>query len=138
MILRVLLILAAGSSGLRGQVFEVASVRPHSGPAVRSGPLTVSDPLIRLEGYTVFGLVMDAYNLQPYQLTFGRAVHPEEIAGAMYDIVARTPGGGMPRIDDVRAMLRNLMAERFHLGVHREQRNVSLCSGGGTKRTPAH
>jgi hypothetical protein len=33
--------------------FEVASVRRHQGSVYRSGSLTISNPLIRLEGYTV-------------------------------------------------------------------------------------
>ena len=72
--------------------FEVASIRQHQTSAIRNGPLTVSSPLIRLEGYTVFGLVMDAYDLKDYQLRFGAVASSEEIYGAMYDIVARVPG----------------------------------------------
>lgn len=100
--------------------FEVASVRPSKGNVFRRGPLTVADPLIRLEGYTVFGLLMDAYHVRDFQLKLSAPVPPEDIVDRMYDIVARTPGAGTPKIEDVRVMLQNLLADRFHLQVHHE------------------
>ena len=93
---------------------------------MRSGPLQVSGTLIRLEGYTVFGLALDAYNVRAYQLSVGTAVHPEAISGDMYDIVARAAGTGVPVVDDVRAMLRDLLAERFKMRVHRETREAKV------------
>src|SRR6185312_7525087 len=104
------------------QSFEVASVRRHRGADVfRTGPLTVSGPLVRLEGYTIFGLILDAYDLRDFQVSAAPEVraHPEEIFDAMYDVVARAPGDGAPSFDEVRAMLRNLLGDRFGLTVHR-------------------
>lgn len=40
--------------------FEVASVHLHQGPVQRNGPLAVTGPLIRIQGYTLFGLILDA------------------------------------------------------------------------------
>lgn len=106
--------------------FEVASVRPHQGPIRRSGPLTVSGPLIRLQGYTIFGLILDAYHLRDFQLSFGPKIRPEVIADDMYDIAARAPGDTIPRVEDVRAMLRTLLETRFGLRVHSEMRNMPV------------
>ncbi len=108
------------TSSIPGQSFEVASLRQHQGaPAFRSGPLTVSGPLIRLTGYTVYGLILDAYHIRDFQIAVapGAVNRQEDLYDATYDVVARAPGDNAPRIDDVRAMLRNLLAERFGLQV---------------------
>jgi uncharacterized protein (TIGR03435 family) len=107
--------------------FEVASVRPHQGSGLRSGPLyTVSSPLIRMEGYTVFALILDAWNLRDFQIAVAPAVPKEEIYNTMYDVIARAPGDGVPDTDGVRAMLRSLLADRFRLGVHRETKEMPV------------
>ena len=105
--------------------FEVASVREYKGQGHRLGPLTVTSPLIRLEGCTIFALVLDAYHLGAFQLDFGKA-KPEDVAGTMYDISARASGDGIPRLDDVRAMLRTLLADRFKLRTHVEVKERSV------------
>ena len=113
-----LLALAAIALTLAQQpAFEVASVRQYKGQGHRLGPLTVTGPLIRLEGYTIFALVLDAYHLRDFQLDFGKA-KPEDVTDTIYDISAHAPGDGVPRLDDVRAMLRTLLADRFKLRTH--------------------
>jgi uncharacterized protein (TIGR03435 family) len=106
--------------------FEVASIHRHQGAAIRTGPLTVSSPLIRMEGYTVFGLVMDAYHLRDYQLTFGAAARPDDVYDIQYDISARAPGQSVPGINDTRAMLQTLLADRFKLRVHHETKEMPV------------
>jgi uncharacterized protein (TIGR03435 family) len=107
--------------------FEVASVREHRGTGVRAGTLdTVSSPLVRMEGYTVFGLIMDAYHVRDFQITVAAAVPKEDIYNTTYDVVARAPGEGVPDIDQVRAMLRSLLTDRFKLGVHRETKEMPV------------
>lgn len=110
-----------------GTAFEVASVRPHQGSDFRSGPLyTVSSPLIRMEGYTVFGLIMDAWHVRDFQLSIAPAIPKEDIYNTMYDIVARAPGERAPSVDEVRSMLQRLLADRFKLGVHRETKEMPV------------
>jgi uncharacterized protein (TIGR03435 family) len=58
----------------------------------------------------------------------------DDIADTMYDIVARAPGDGVPRIDDVRVMLRNLLAERFSLRVNRESKEMPVYTLVSEKR----
>jgi uncharacterized protein (TIGR03435 family) len=107
--------------------FEVASVRPHRGSDFRSGPLyTVSSPLIRMEGYTVFGLIMDAWNLRDFQISVAAAVPKEDMYNTLYDVVARAPGERVPGVEQVRAMLRTLLTDRFNLGVHRETKEMPV------------
>jgi uncharacterized protein (TIGR03435 family) len=134
-------LLLALAASLAAQTFEVASVRPAAGNVYRSGPLAVTDPLIRLPGYTIFGLILDAYHVRDFQVRIADAIPKEEVFDRQYDIVARAPGAGAPALDDVRAMLRNLLADRFHLQVHREPKEMqvlALVAGrGGAKLKPA-
>jgi uncharacterized protein (TIGR03435 family) len=116
----------AAQQDAAGIAFEVASIRAHQGSSFRSGPLTVSGPLIRLEGYTVFGLVMDAYHLRDFQLAFGSVARPDDIYDAMYDIVARVAGNNVPKLDEVRLMLQSLLADRFKLKAHRESKEMPV------------
>ena len=108
------------------QAFELASIHRHQGYVTRTEPLTVSSPLIRMEGYTVFGLVMDAYHLRDYQLAFGAVARPDDIYDTQYDIVARAPGKIAPSIAEARAMLQTLLADRFKLRVHRETKEMPV------------
>jgi uncharacterized protein (TIGR03435 family) len=122
-----MMLTAAAALGQAPQpAFEVASIRQHQGSVYRTGPLTFSSPLIRLEGYTVFGLVMDAYNLRDYQLAFGAVARPDGIYDTQYDIVARAPAAIAPSIDEARAMLRTLLADRFKLRVHWETKEMPV------------
>src|ERR1035438_5706398 len=56
-----------------------------------------------------------------------------------YDIQARAPGSDPPSEEQVREMLRALLAERFHLTLHRETRDYSyyalVPAKGGPKLT---
>jgi uncharacterized protein (TIGR03435 family) len=119
--------MAAAAVGQSPQpAFEVASIHQLQGHIIRTGSLTVSSPLIRLEGYTIFGLVMDAYHLRDDQLAFGTVAPPDDIYDTQYDIIARAPGDNVPSIDDARAMLRTLLADRFKLKVHRETKEMQV------------
>jgi len=117
------------TSSIPAQSFEVASLRKHQGaPVYRSGPLTVSGPLVRLTGYTVYGLILDAYHIRDFQIVVapGAVSRQEDLYDTTYDVLARTPGGEVPRIDDVRVMLRNLLAERFGLVVGHESKEMPV------------
>jgi uncharacterized protein (TIGR03435 family) len=132
---------AIAQSDAARTTFEVASVRQHQGTVFRSGPFTVSDPLIRLEGYTLYGLVMDAWGLRDFQLKISPDIPPDGIYNTMYDIVARAPGTGTPKIEAARVMLQNLLADRFKLKVHRETREMqvyALTVGRGAARLKAN
>jgi len=128
---------AIAQSDAARRTFEVASVRQHQGIVFRSGPFTVSDPLIRLEGYTIYGLVMDAYGLRDFQLKISSEIPKDDVYNTMYDIVARAPGSGVPGIEEARVMLQNLLADRFKLRVHREVKEMqvyALTVGRGATR----
>jgi uncharacterized protein (TIGR03435 family) len=131
---------AVAQSDAALRTFEVASVRQHQGPVFRSGPFTVIDPLIRLEGYTIYGLVLDAYGLRDFQLKISPDIPKDAIYNTMYDVMARAPGTGVPRIEEAREMLQNLLADRFKLRVHREVKEMqvyALTVGRGATRLKA-
>jgi len=117
--MRLALVALVSALPLFPQTFEVASVRQHHGADVfRAGPLEVSGTLVRLDGYTVYGLIMDAWNLSDIVVAPHAAASPEDIYNTMYDVVGRAPGDSIPSTDAVRAMLRSLLADRFGLKTH--------------------
>lgn len=97
--------------------FEVASIRQHK-TAVEMVASSTSGPRVTMIAYPLLGLIMDAYQLESYQITGG----PSWMESDRYDIVARAPGGNALTDAQVRLMLQSLLAERFQLKVHRETR----------------
>jgi uncharacterized protein (TIGR03435 family) len=57
---------------------------------------------------------------------FDRIRDIDDVYNTQYDIVARAPGDSAPSIDDARAMLRTLLADRFKLRVHRETKEMQV------------
>jgi uncharacterized protein (TIGR03435 family) len=112
-----------GQSAPSSLAFEVASVRPHDGPLSRTFDFSSSGPRVSLVGYPLKGLVMEAYKLKGYQVTFAASVlQPDEI---YYDILAKAPGSA-PNRGQLRQMLQTLLAERFNLRVHREMKEMPV------------
>lgn len=97
--------------------FEVASIKPS---AVRDGSFTINYPpggRFSAKNVTVKILVRNAYNLQDYELQGG----PDWAASAGFDIEAQpAEGAGDLSRQQVQVMLQALLADRFHLVVHRE------------------
>lgn len=84
---------------------------------------------VRMEGaqfvgknQTVHNLIEGAYNLTPRAVSGG----PDWVESGSYDILAKTPGEVQPNRDEQMAMLRTLLAERFKLKFHREQKEFSI------------
>lgn len=102
-----------------GATFEVASIKPHDGPTPRILDFSSSGPLVKLEAYTIAGLIHEAYNLKDYQIVYPQADN------AFYDIVARAPGESLTR-DQFRPFFQTLLAERFGLKFHRETKEMSV------------
>jgi|SRR5579883_630832 len=104
------------------QQFEVASIKPSGGPT--SDRMDIG---VRLDGAQVhvgsFSLkdyLLMAFNIKLYQLE-----GPDWISGARFDIDAKVPAG--IEKPDIRAMMQNLLEERFGLKTHR-----------GTKELPVY
>jgi uncharacterized protein (TIGR03435 family) len=128
----VALVLAVSGVALRAQApaasaaaqnFEVASVKP-SNPNP-TGPLGATPMVLPALGrltaqnVTLRMLVMTAYNRQPFEIIGGPAWWNQN----KYDITAKAEDGSA-KLDDMRLMLRGLLADRFKLKAHTETRDV--------------
>ena len=119
---------SGGQTSSGEATFEVASVkrsdaaRNNLPPNVCSGGPGSPDPvLLRCTNAPLGVFVSIAYDLQFYEL-----IEPDwmKLGGAEsgYDLSAKIAAGATK--EQYRIMLRNLLAERFHLTAHRETRNV--------------
>jgi uncharacterized protein (TIGR03435 family) len=101
--------------------FDAASVKP-----VRDG--RQAPPVIGLQAggrlfaprTTLKELVRVAYDVAPDQVIGG----PSWIGSDFVQVVAKTRGDAS--LDDVRAMLRTMLADRFQLAVHRDTRELPV------------
>jgi len=128
------LLLAATTLAQAAPQFEAASVRRHvgytngMGSLNGRGSLKVTSPQIQLDGYTLYGLLLCAYGLRDYQLSLGNTIRPEDVLDTLYDVRAKAPGESIPAVNDVRAMLRDLLGERFELKLRTETKEMPVYS----------
>jgi uncharacterized protein (TIGR03435 family) len=99
--------------------FEVASVKPNrSGP---TEPQTMSAPpgeRVTVINVTLRTLIQFAYRLPPERVVGG----PGWIGTDRFDVAARAPAPAS--VDELRAMMRTLLEERFTLVTHMETRQA--------------
>jgi uncharacterized protein (TIGR03435 family) len=118
--------------GTYGQAFEVASIKPVESPLAgvglksgvarigcEGGPGTKDPGLFKCSFGNLLVLVMQAYDLQRHQLTA-----PDWMVGAWFDVAAKVPQDTTP--EQFRAMLKNFLAERFKMVVHRETKEMQV------------
>ncbi len=114
--------------------FEVASIHRHHGPLTTVMGYTASGPRLRLEGYNLRELVMEAYGLKSFQV-FMPGIDEQE--NTYYDILAAAADGSSPTPSDFRRMLQTLLADRFQLKAHFEKKPTPvyalIVSKGGPK-----
>src|SRR5271156_3786197 len=103
--------------------FEVATVKPVDSEA-KSGRFITMQGTNRFveKDYTLKLLIAAAYDLNPRTISGG----PAWLSFDHYDILAVTPGEVRPNHDEQMSMLRSLLAERFKLAFHREQKVFSI------------
>jgi len=118
-----MLLLALAAQNL---TFDVASVKRSTSSAYRP-PFTVTggggiDANATLDLYLVL-----AYKVAPFQIVnLPEWAHSED-----YTIVAHAPPGTVQKVagkrdDELLERLRNLLADRFHLAIHREMRDMPV------------
>lgn len=142
---RAWLVTAICLTAANAQTFEVATIKPAPERALQQiapgikppctgGPGTNAPLRLSCQGYTLQRLIEYAYAVRSAQVE-----GPEWIDEQRFDVLANVPEGA--RMDDVRVMMQNLLAERFHLVVHRESRDQQVyrltVARGGFKRQPA-
>ncbi|MBZ5578638.1 MAG: TIGR03435 family protein [Acidobacteriia bacterium] len=109
--------------------FEVASVKPAAPPNFggrglviggrRGGPGTPDPERFSWPYASLKNILMFAYDVQPYQIA-----GPAWLDSQRYDLVATVPPGATK--EQFHQMLQNLLAERFHLTLHRESKEFSV------------
>ncbi len=106
--------------------FEVASIKispPRT--AVQSprgctgGPGTADPQRFSCNRESIYSLILTAYQLKPYQ--FDAA---DWMPAAMFEIAANVPAGATK--EQMPALLRNLLVERFKLAAHFEKKKCRL------------
>lgn len=112
--------------------FDVASVRENQDQSVRPGPTNVpldtedafapTGGLFSAKGFTLVNYIAFAYRQQNSPAL--RDQLPRWAQTARFDIEARADGN--PTKDQYREMMRSLLAERFKLQVHTENRKVPI------------
>jgi uncharacterized protein (TIGR03435 family) len=125
----VLLFLAA-----RQPAFDVASVKQNrsSIPANSNFPLGPGDAYTQNGGYfnatnfPLFLYISFAYKIMPSQAQFLRDQLPAWATTERFDIQARAQGS--PGKDEMRLLMRTLLAERFKLALHVEQRVIPVAA----------
>ena len=110
----VILALAGGSAQTGKPAFEVASVRP----ATPKTPLSqrISETRLDFVNTSMRAIILTAFRIEPFQL-----VAPGWFNTTNFDIHATFPAGSQAQ---AREMLQTLLAERFGLTSHVEQRPV--------------
>jgi uncharacterized protein (TIGR03435 family) len=122
----------------KSDAFEVATIKPveHDGKAGRYITMQGTNRFVEKE-YTLKLLIAAAYNLNSREISGG----PVWIESDHYDIAAVTPGDVRPTHAEQMTMLRNLLADRFKLTFHREQKEFSIyvldVAKGGPKLKPS-
>jgi uncharacterized protein (TIGR03435 family) len=103
------------------QTFEVASIKPNTS-GERFGHLRLpSGGSFSATNTTLKSLVVLAYHVKDFAISGG----PSWVDSDRFDVAAKL-GDPQTSEDDFRLMLRNLLAERLHLAVHRETRVVPI------------
>ncbi len=107
--------------------FQVASIKlstlPNGGGAIRPGPQggpgTADPGRVTYSFSTIADLIASAYSVKRYQI-----LGPKWLDAERFDIVAKVPQGAIKQ--QLNIMLQNLLAERFHLTLHRETKELPV------------
>lgn len=119
--------------------FDVASIRPNNSGGYRSGFV-----LVNIEGEHYYARKVSALDL----IKFAYRLQAKQILGLpswanekTYDISAVMQPEGRPSFDQLRIMLQKLLADRFKLAAHPDQRTLPVyvltVAKGGSRLKPS-
>jgi uncharacterized protein (TIGR03435 family) len=115
-------------------VFEVASIK-RGRPDAQGQGVRVQGINLQVINMPVADLLRFAYDLHPHQIIGGPAWLPQE----RFDITAKVDGEGQPNQEQLRTMLKKLLAERFQFASHADTRELPVytlnLAKGGVKLT---
>jgi uncharacterized protein (TIGR03435 family) len=129
--------IAAAASAATPAAFDVASIKPAAISAVREGGnrshIEYTPTRLAMSNVSVADCVQWAHGVAQFQLS---APH---VSSDAYDILAKT--AAPVDVAQLKLMLQDLLAKRFHLETHRETRMLPVyelvVAKGGPKLSPA-
>jgi bla regulator protein blaR1 len=103
--------------------FEVATIKPSNpdGPGRGGG---AEGGGIVMRGTSLANLLRLVYDIHPNQIIGA----PAWVTSDRYDIIAKVEGDGTPTQDQLKIMVAKLLADRFQLAFHREQKELPVYS----------
>lgn len=101
--------------------FDVATIKPNDSGAPQMQGLTVRGRDFATRNSSLVDLISFAYNVQTKQIVGG----PEWMDKDRYDIAAVPAQEGVPNPQQLRTMMKKLLADRFKLTFHQEKRELS-------------
>jgi uncharacterized protein (TIGR03435 family) len=109
-----------------GQTFEAASIKPATpsgkkanAASQKGGPGTADPGLFTCRNCSLSQIMEDAYEIRGYDFS-----GPGWLEITRFDFMAKVPAGATR--EEFQTMLRNLLAERFKLALHREKRPMPV------------
>ncbi|HVY94454.1 MAG TPA: TIGR03435 family protein [Bryobacteraceae bacterium] len=114
-------LIAAAPLACAPQAFDAVSIKPHPEPVYVSRS-SLSGTYATWEAATLRDLITDAWNLKFYQVPD----QPSWIASDHFDISVRAPGDAAPSKAAFRQMVQTMLADRFHLRVHFESKEIPV------------
>ncbi len=116
--------------------FDVATIKPNNSGATSMQGLTVNGRNFATRASSLLDLISFSYEVQAKQVVGG----PDWLDKERYDIAAVPDVDGAPNPEQVRSMIRKLLADRFKLTFHKEKRDLSAyvltVAKSGRKLTP--
>jgi uncharacterized protein (TIGR03435 family) len=100
--------------------FEVATIKPNNSGATQMQALIIRGRNFITRASSVKDLLSFAYNVQAKQILNG----PAWMEGDRFDINALPDAEGVPNSEQIRVMIQKLLADRFALKFHHEQREM--------------
>lgn len=100
--------------------FEVATIKPNNSGATGMQRMVLRGHALLMRATSVQDLISIAYNVQAKQIVNG----PAWIGSERFDLDAVPDAEGVPNSEQVKAMIGKLLADRFKLSFHREQREM--------------
>lgn len=126
--------LGGGPAFSQKAAFDVASIRPSQTPQGRGLPSLREDIKTEPARLTMSNVTLNTATRWAYKLGVYEISGPDSMSSDRYDILA-TAGGPVSE-DQLRAMLQSLLAERFRLAAHHQQKDVSGYALTVGKKTP--
>jgi uncharacterized protein (TIGR03435 family) len=100
--------------------FEVATIKP-SRPEGRFSLLLNRSGMLNTTNTSLSDLLKFAYDLHPRQIVGG----PPWLESEKFDVTGKPDTPGMPTVNQLKLMIQKLLADRFALTFHREQKELS-------------